>query len=215
MRHFDLAIHGHGILPGLLALHLLGRTPGQSLLLLSADATVCGEVLEPVLVSSLSPVALRLVEGFAVSRWPGYFIIRDGEPRHHAHEVLLLDPVQLWLELGNLLDDEDMVLSGGNLARHGRTLDLPSGPVEAVILVDLASMTRREESAEILGLEIARSLPLPVLADFDTGNEPWDAFQHIPLGDERVYVRKRRCDGDIEAELTTGFGRLLSDLIAH
>jgi hypothetical protein len=78
----------------------------------------------------------------------------------------------------------------------------------------LASVTRREQSEEIIGLESVRSLPWPVLVDLDTGDEPWDAFQHIPLGDDRVYIRKRNCRGDPEAELTTGFGQLLSDLIA-
>ena len=128
--------------------------------------------------------------------------------------MLLIDPIQVWLELGTLLADEDMVLSGGSVASSGRRLRWSGGEAEAVDFVDLAAMTRRQQTAEILGLEIARSLPLPVLVDFDTGDEPWDAFQHIPLGDERVYVRKRRCLGDPVADLTTGFGKVLSDMIA-
>jgi hypothetical protein len=76
-------------------------------------------------------------------------------------------------------------------------------------------MNWRDQSADILGLDTARNLSLPVLADFDTGQEPWNAFQHIPLGDERVYVRKRRFRGNAYAELISGFGKLLSDLIAY
>ena len=215
MRHFDLAIHGFGMIPSLLAIHLLGRSPGQTLLLLSGDETIGGETLEPVLTSSLSEPARRLVEAFVVTRWPGFLVTRDGTPHHQQAEVLLLDPVQVWLELSTLLADGDMVLSGGSVVHRGHILQWQGGEAVAEDFVDLAGLTRREQSAEILGLEIARSLPLPVLVDFDTGNEPWDAFQHIPLGDERVYVRKRRCQGDPVADLTTGFGKMLSDLIAY
>lgn len=215
MRHYDLAIHGFGMIPGLLAIHLLGRSPGQTLLLLSGDETIGGETLEPVLTSSLSEPARRLVEGFVVARWPGFLVTGRGAPHQQQAEVLLLDPVQIWLELGTLLAEGDMAPSGGAVARDGREIHWSGGSAIAQDFVDLAGLTRREQSAEILGLEIARSLPLPVLVDFDTGNEPWDAFQHIPLGDERVYVRKRRCLGDPVADLTTGFGKMLSDLIAY
>lgn len=215
MGRYDLAIHGFGLLPGLLAVHLLGRDPGQSLLLLSGDATIGGNALEPVPVSSLSAPARELVEPFAVARWPGYFVTRDGRTEQRSDEVLLLDPVQVWLELCGLLAPEDMVPNGGAVSYATPRLDWTGGWAEAAQLVDLAAITSRTEASEILGLEAARSLPLPVLADFDTGTEPWDAFQHLPLGDERVYVRKRRCRGDAEAELTGGLGRLLSDLIAY
>ena len=215
MKRYDLAIHGFGLIPGLLAIHLVGRSPGQTLLLLSGDATIGGDTLEPVLASSLTEPARRLVEAFAVASWPGFFVTRDGTPHHQTGEVLLLDPVQVWLELGTLLSDQDMVCSGGRVVSKGNRIQWDGGQAEVVDFVDLAAMTRREQSAEILGLEIARSLPLPVLVDFDTGDEPWDAFQHIPLGDERVYVRKRRCLGDPVADLTTGFGKMLSDLIAY
>jgi hypothetical protein len=214
MKRYDLAIHGFGLIPGLLAIHLLGRSPGQTLLLLSGDDSIGGDTLEPVLASSLSAPARRLVEAFTVASWPGFFVTRDGTPHHQTGEVLLLDPVQVWLELGTLLADEDMVLSGGGMTSSGRQIRWSGGEAEAVDFVDLAAMTRREQCSEILGLEIARSLPLPVLVDFDTGDEPWDAFQHIPMGDERVYIRKRRCLGDPVADLTVGFGKILSDLIA-
>jgi hypothetical protein len=215
MRRFDLAIHGFGLIPGLLAIHLLGRSPGQTLLLLSGDQTIGGETLEPVLTSSLSEPARRLVEPFTVARWPGFFVTRDGTPHQQSGEVLLLDPVQVALELESLLSTDDMVLSGGAVGRNGQVISWTGGQAIADDFVDLASLTRREQSAEILGLEVARSLPLPVLVDFNTGNEPWDAFQHIPLGDERVYVRKRRCLGDPIADLTTGLGMILSELIAY
>lgn len=212
---YDIAIHGHGMLPGLVALHLNNRAPDQALLLLSADRTIGGDMLEPVVRSSLSPDALDLVEPFAVARWPGFLVSDGGEPHHHDDEVLLLDPVQLWLELSIALPLHDMVALDGPLRRHGTDLSWPGGSARVTELVDLASATRRDQSADILGLDAARSLGLPVLADFDTAGEPWDAFQHIPLGDERVYVRKRRFRGNAYNELIGGFGKLLSDLIAY
>jgi hypothetical protein len=214
MHRYDLAIHGFGLLPGLLAVHLIGRVPEQSLVLLTGDDTICGDALEPVLVSSLSRQAIDLVERFVVATWPGYIVTADGSAEHRTDEVLLLDPVQVWLELEGLLPPEALVLTGGTFVTKGQEIEWRGGSALSSQILDLAPITDQQQSSEILGLDAVRSLPLPVLADFDTGNEPWDAFQHIPLGDERVYVRKRICPGDAEAELTTKFGRTLSDLIA-
>jgi len=214
-RRYDIAIHGHGRLPGLVALHLHNRAPDQTLLLLSADPAIGGDALEPVVRASLSDSALDLVEPFAVARWPGFLVSDGGEPHHHDDEVLLLDPVQLWLELSIALPLHDMVALDGPLVRQGKHLSWPGGSAQVTELVDLAPATRQQQSADILGLDAARGLNLPVLADFDTAGEPWDAFQHIPLGDERVYVRKRRFRGNAYNELIGGFGKMLSDLIAY
>lgn len=215
MHRCELAIHGHGLLPGLLAVHLLGRDPGISVLLLSADRTIGGEVPEPVVAASLSPAALDLVAPFVVMRWPGYFIRQFGGARQHDDEVLLLDPVQLWLELQGLLSPDCLALSHGALEQDGDHLGWPGDSCSVARLVDLEPMTRREQASEIVGLDAARALPLPVLADFDTGDDHWNVFQHLPLGDERVLVRKCRILHNAEAELTTSFGKLLSDLIAY
>jgi hypothetical protein len=214
MHRCELAIHGHGLLPGLLAVHLLGRDPGLSVLLLSADKTIGGEVLEPVVASSLSPAAIELVEPFVVMRWPGYFIRQAGGAQHHDDEVLLLDPVQLWIELQSQLPPDCLALSHGALEQEGEHLAWPGNSCSITRLVDLGPMTRREQSCEIVGLDVVRSLPLPVLADFDTDDDHWNVFQHLPLGDERVLVRKCRIDRDPETELTVSFGRMLSELIA-
>lgn len=212
---YDLAIYGHGMIPGLVALHLLDRNPGQTLLLLGADHQIGGNALEPVVRSSLSNQAYQLVEPFAVAQWPGYLVSDRGDPDYHDEEVLLLDPVQLALELSTVLNRQDMTKTDGPLAVNGKRLSWAGGQAQALELVDLAGLTRQDQECEILGLDAARSLSLPVLADFDTGHEPWNAFQHIPLGDERVFVRKRRFYGNAYAELIGGFGKLLSDLIAY
>ena len=41
-----------------------------------------------------------------------------------------------------------------------------------------------------LGIDAARGLTLPVLADYDVACEQWSAQQYLPLGDERLVVRK-------------------------
>lgn len=213
MHRCELAIHGHGLLPGLLAVYLLGRDPGLSVLLLSADKTIGGEVLEPVAVSSLVPAARELVEPFVVMRWPGYFIRQAGSARRHDEEVWLLDPVQLWIELQGLLPPDCLAFSHGGLELEGDHLSWPGDSCTVTRLVDLQSITLRDQDTEIVGLDAARALPLPVLADFDTGDAHWNVYQHLPLGDERVLVRKCRIGRDPETQLTTGFGKMLSDLI--
>lgn len=212
---YDLAIHGHGMLPGLVALHLHRRNPGQALLLLSADFQLGGNALEPVVRSSLTDEAHALVEPFIVAQWPGYLVSDKGDPDYHDDEVLLLDPVQLSLELSAVLENHEMTSTGGQLTVKGKGLSWAGGQAQALELVDLAALTWLDQECEILGLDAARSLSLPVLADFDTGHEPWHAFQHIPLGDERVFVRKRRFHGNAYTELIGGFGKLLSELIAY
>lgn len=212
---YDLAIHGHGMIPGLVALHLHRRNPGQALLLLGADLQTGGSALEPVVRSSLSDEAYVLVEPFVVAQWPGYLVSDKGDPDYHDDEVLLLDPVQLTLELSAVLDSHEMTTTGGKLTINGKSLSWGARQAQVRELVDLAALTWQDQDCEILGLDAARSLSLPVLADFDTGHEPWNAFQHIPLGDERVFVRKRRYRGNAYAELIGGFGKLLSELIAY
>lgn len=214
MGRFDLGIRGSGMLPGLLGVHLMQRDASQSLLLLSGDEEIAGTRLEPLVASSLSPAARKLVDPFVVASWPGYLVTGHGPAREVPDPVLLLDPVQLWLELQALIAPEALITGVMTIEYKSGCLHWPGNSAMVDHLVDLDPITRHEEADEIIGLEAARSLPLPVLVDLETGPEPWDAFQHIPLGDERVYVRKRKCLGDPEIELTEGLGRLLSDMIA-
>lgn len=214
MPRFDLAIRGSGMLPGLLGVHLLQRDASQSLLLLTGEAQIAGDRLEPVTTASLSPAARTLVEPFVVASWPGYLVTGKGLTQQCEEPVLLLDPVQLWLELQTLIAPEALITGVERVNYKSGCLSWGDNSAMVEHLVDLDQITRHEETDAIIGLEAARALPLPVLVDLETGSEPWDAFQHIPLGDERVYVRKRMCLGDPETELTQGLGRLLSDMIA-
>ena len=87
MRSHQLAIHGHGMLPALLALHLLARTPQTDLLLLSSDRVIGGDQLEPVIAGRLSAASRALTEPFVVARWTDYLITQNGESVLHDEEV--------------------------------------------------------------------------------------------------------------------------------
>lgn len=185
-----LAIHGHGLLPGLLAVHLLQVRPDQPILLLSADQAVGGAHLEAVVASRLSPVARRLVEPFVVSSWPAYYLIQAGNTDLQEDEVLLLDPLQVWLDLQTRLDPAALVAPCGQVALDGTKLRWKGGMAEIDRLIDLDPLIGRSGESEIVGVDAARQLSLPVLADYDAACGEWSARQYLPLGDERLVVRK-------------------------
>lgn len=185
-----LAIHGHGLLPGLLAVHLLHRNPELSVLLLSADLALGGEHLEPVVASRLSPTARALVDPFVVSSWPAYYMIDRGETELNEDEVLLLDPLQVWLELQEAIGPGAMVAPSGPIALEGDLLSWQGGSARIDRLIDLDPLTAGPGESEIVGVDAARRLTLPVLADYDAADGEWAAQQYLPLGDERLVVRK-------------------------
>jgi hypothetical protein len=185
-----LAIHGHGLLPGLLAVHLLNQDPGCPILLLCADQALGGAHLEPVVASRLSPVARDLIEPFVVSSWPAYYLIRAGTPDLQEDEVLLLDPMQVWLELQGRLDASVLVAPCGRVELDGELLSWDGGSAKIGRMIDLDPLIGRGSESEIVGVDAARRLTLPVLADYDAACDEWSARQYLPLGDERLVVRK-------------------------
>ena len=185
-----LAIHGHGLLPGLLAVHLLQVRLEQPILLLSADRALGGEHLEPVVASRLSAVARALVEPFVVSSWPAYYLIEGGATELTEDEVLLLDPLQVWLELQERLGPAALIAPCGAIRLDGNRLDWDGGSAEIDRLIDLDPLIAVPGESEIVGVDAARRLTLPVLADYDAGEGDWLAHQYLPLGDERLVVRK-------------------------
>lgn len=190
MAALPLAIHGHGILPGLLAVHLLQRRPSEPILLLSADSALGGQHLEPVVASRLSDVARDLIDPFVVSCWPAYYLVEAGVTDRKEDEVLLLDPVQVWLDLNDRLDPAVMVAPCGAIALIDDCLSWTGGSARIDRLVDLDPLRAGPTESEIVGIDAARQLTLPVLADFDAGCADWAARQYLPLGDERLVVRK-------------------------
>lgn len=190
MARYDIAIAGRGLLPGLLAVWLAQRNPQHRLLLLCADDTACGDQVEPVIVERLSPSARALLEPFYVSQWPGYFIASGGSIEKFDEEVWLIDPVQLWLELVDLGERCVCVAQCGTITEDTGRLSWAGGEATADRTIDLFALTPLPPECEILGIAAVRYLGLPILADYDTASGEFEANQLLPLGDERVMVRK-------------------------
>lgn len=213
MRSHQLAIHGHGMLPALLALHLLSRMPQTDLLLLTSDKVIGGDQLEPVIAARLSAASLDLIEPFVVVRWADYLIKRDGQSDRHSEEVLLLDPVQVWLELQGLLDPAALITDCGVLAELNGAVSWQCGNAQIGQLIDLAPLLSPPGQSEIVGLEAMRWLGHPVLADYDAADAQWSACQYLPLGDERAVIRKLPHQTDLLSAHST-FETLLNGLTA-
>ncbi|MBX9644498.1 MAG: hypothetical protein K2W91_10415 [Novosphingobium sp.] len=214
MAHYDLAIHGSGLLPGLLACHLLHHDPQRRVLLLSSDRVVCGEHLEPVVASRLSPASTALVDPFVVASWPAYLETRGGETERFEEEVLLLDPQQVHLELLELLGEDCQVPDCGQVASDRAVVTWQGGNAEADRLVDLSPLQGPPGESEIVGMAMVRHLDLPVLADFDASGPWWEACQYLPLGDERLVIRRLpRRDGLLATQTT--FESLLNGLTSN
>ena len=185
-----IAIHGHGLLPGLLAIHLLNQMPLRPILLLSADQPLGGAHLEPVVASRLSPRALDVIEPFVVASWPAYYLIRGGTADLQEDDVLLLDPMQVWVDLQARLDRLALVTNCGAVTLAGNIISWDHGTAEIVRLIDLDPLLGPGGESEIVGIDAARGLTLPVLADYDIACPQWSAQQYLPLGDERLVIRK-------------------------
>ena len=208
-----LAIHGRGLLPGLLALHLQQARPDRPLLLLSPERALGGVHLEPVVTSRLSLIARNLVEPCVVSCWPGYHVIQGGKTALQEEEVLLLDPVQLWLKLQERFDPAALISPCGHVALEAGRLSWEGGAAPIDQLVDLDPLLGGGCESEIVGVEAARQLALPVLADFDEACSEWSAHQYLPLGDERLVIRKLPHGDHLITQQST-FEMLLNGLTA-
>lgn len=213
MRSHQLAIYGHGMLPALLALHLLARTPQTDLLLLTSDRVIAGDQLEPVIAARLSAASLALIEPFVVVRWAAYLITRDGQSDRQDEEVLLLDPVQVWLELQGQLDPAALIADCGALTHTDGLVCWQHGSAQIGQLIDLAPLLGPPGESEIVGLEALRWLAHPVLADYDAADAQWSAYQYLPLGDERAVIRKVPHQTDLLRAHST-FETLLNGLTA-
>lgn len=213
MHVHQLAIHGHGMLPALLAVHLLARAPQTDLVLLSSDPVIGGNQLVPVITVKLSAASRSLIEPFVVVRWDNYLTTRGGQSELHEAEVLLLDPLQVWLELQGLLDPAALIAGCGALTREGDLCSWPGGSVHSQQLIDLAALLGPPGESEIVGLEAMRWLAQPVLADYDVADDDWSAYQYLPLGDERVIIRKLPLQTDLLGTHNT-FESLLNGLTA-
>ncbi len=213
MDHYPIAIHGFGMLPPLLALHLLASEPDARVLLLCGDAQVGGDQVEPVIADRLQPGARDLADMCCVRSWEGYYIARDNAIERFDEPVWLLDPVQVWLELAQLSDRCTAIAGCDQPAVSGERLTWAGGTALADRYVDLSALTTARAECEILGIDAVRQLSLPILADYDTAAPGWEANQLLPLGDERVLVRKLPLRAGLVAANST-FESLLNALVA-
>ena len=194
-------------------MHLLRLDPRRPILLLAADQTPGGAHLEPVVASRLSPLARALIEPFVVSSWPAYYLIEAGNADLQEDEVLLLDPLQVWLELQAQLPPAALVAPCGRVELSGTRLSWQGGSARIERLIDLDPLIGRGGESEIVGVDAARRLSLPVLADYDPADGEWSARQYLPLGDERLVVRKLPRADHLIAQQST-FETLLNGLTA-
>lgn len=80
-------------------------------------------------------------------------------------------------------------------------------------LVNLSPLLGQPGESEIVGMAVIRHLDLPVLADYDAAGPWWEACQYLPLGDERLVIRRLpRRDGLVASQTT--FEGLLNSLTA-
>lgn len=200
----DIVIHGWGMLPALLALHLLAKEPGSRVLLLCGDTTVGGDQVEPVVVDRLCTVARDLVTSCCVASWDGYYTVRDGTVALHEEAVWLLDPVQLSFDIA----EQDARCT----ARTG--CSIMDADDAAARTIDLAPLTLPQAESEIRGDDLVRQLGLPILADFDSVPAGWHVHQMLPLGDERVLVRRLPLRTSL-VTATTSFESLLNALVGE
>ena len=211
MASTPLAIHGYGLIPALLAVHLLNQDPARSLLLLTRDREFGGLHLEAVVANKLSPVAAKLIDPFVVSIWPGYYVVSGGVPQLHHDQVLLLDPVQVWLELQLRLPQSALISQCGPIEYDGAVLQWTGGSAAIDRMIDLEPLLGPECSSSSVGLEAVRQLKLPILADYDEGCKVWAARQFLPLGDERMVMRNLPHAGQ-QGGLRVSFEALLNGL---
>lgn len=209
-----LAIHGRGLVPGLLALRIIRAGDGGApVLLLSPDAAVCGDQLEPVIASALNPAAQALLEPFVVASRPAYYTVRGGVHQRHDEPVWLLDPVQVWLDLQGLLPPAALVAACGPLEQSRGRLRWTGGSALLGRLIDLDPVIGGAAVSQIAGVDRAQALDLPVLADYDAASAQWAAYQYLPLGDDRLVIRKLPRADNLVAQHTP-IEALLNTLLA-
>lgn len=200
---FDLAVVGKGFAPCLMTLALLAARPHLKVLVLVLDSEVGGRHFELVLPDRLPAAALGLLDAAVVHEWPGFLINRAGATEYTAERVALLDPVQLWLELRERIDDSRLIVACGGVDWDGAWLSWDDGDARVAEVIDLRVIAFPERQSDIVAAGVLADLQYPVLADFDAAGEAWHYLQYIPLGADRVAI-ERVSRSSIRTEAVTG-----------
>ncbi len=190
MEKFDLAVVGKGFAPCLMTLALLAVRPHLKVLVLVLDTEVGGRHFELVLPGRLPAPTVALLDAAVVREWPGFLISRAGTSEYTPERVALLDPVQLWLELRERIDDARLIVACGGVDWDGTWLSWDDGDARVAEVIDLRVIAFPERQSDIVAAGPLADLQYPVLADFDAAGEAWHYLQYIPLGADRVAIER-------------------------
>lgn len=182
------------MLPGLVALILLARTARSRILLMTPDAAVGGSEPELLLPARLPPHARRIIEPLVVREWDGFHVCYRKRRVHRREPVVLADPVQLWMDLLDVLEPAGMVTGAMDIGYAGNAVRCHSMTANASHIIDLRPWTSSFQRSDIVEPTFTDRLLFPVLADFDMAGPGWNAMQYAPIGDGRILLRKMAFD---------------------
>jgi hypothetical protein len=210
-NEIDVAVAGHGLVPGLVALALTARAPQLRVAVLSADPAVGGDRLDLVLPALLPAEFAALIAPLVVSEWDDCLLNLPGGSERIDLPVSLLDPVQLWLHLAERIDPAALVANCTGLGHDNGRLHWDGGAVACASLIDLRHLIAPARISEIVGAAALDSLGRPVLADL-AARGPYDYLQYIPLGDGRVVINRFERTGETAVRRARFGAAVIGDL---
>ncbi|WP_067732989.1 hypothetical protein [Novosphingobium naphthalenivorans] len=190
MKTYEFAILGFGVFPCIVALALRAIDPDLRILLLTGDSEVGGGGLDLMLPERLNAAARAVLEPMIVREWPAYYAQGSGEAVLTHEPVVLVDPVQVSLEVEAQFPGDAIVTSCGTVSKLGRFATFRGGQAEVSQLIDLTRWMGVPAETKIVGADGLWALDLPVIAEAESPGEESGAYFAIPLGDERMAIRR-------------------------
>lgn len=186
----DLAIFGRGIAPCLAGRAIAETCPNIRLAILTEDPVIGGAQLDLVLPDLLSSEMRTLLEPAVTSEWPEYRLVWEDRDRRIAGRCWLIDPVQVWFELEELIGARAMIAWVRNPLREADGISWNGGSLACSEFIDLTDANPPPACGEILSDPGFAGLDVPVLADFFAAHEGCDFLQYVPLGGGRVLINR-------------------------
>ena len=190
IRECDVVVAGSGVAPGLVALALTTREPAMRVGLITADAAVGGSDLDLILPLRLPERFHQLLEPLIVAEWERCLVNLAEGSKVLAEPVQLVDPVQLWLQLVERIDQAAMITGCAGFEHGDGVLRWNTGELGCAKLIDLSGRRSPERLGEFVGAGALAALDCPVLADLAAAGEHYDHLQYVPLGDGRVAINR-------------------------
>ena len=208
----DVAVAGHGLVPGLVALALTARAPKLRVAVLTVDAEIGGNQLDLVLPDLLSPAFAALLEPLVVRQWSDCLLNLPGGSERIDQPVCLLDPVQLWLQLTERLDPAALIPRCAGFGHDDGVLLWEGGQFPCASVIDLRHLKAPARVSEIVGAAALDTLGRPVLADLAAAGGLYDYLQYIPLGDGRVVINRFERTNEIAVRRAKFGAAVIGDL---